>query len=167
MAASCFLMFVACLWRAPQFRSSLCCTLGRNRRCCQALSPASRHAAFSDNSSSEKGPSKLLSSRNRHHGFWGLTARPTDTNSQFRLGPNASSLFSTSSTKLDAEEFDLVIVGAGTSGIAAAKFYLDIHPRSRVAVLEKDDGPGGVWNSSKALSDRQARCMNPLFREIV
>ena len=44
---------------------------------------------------------------------------------------------------------------SGTSGIAAAKFYLDFHPNSQVAMLERDNGPGGVWNASQALSDRQ------------
>ena len=44
---------------------------------------------------------------------------------------------------------------SGISGIAAAKFYVDAHPKSPIAILEKDRCHGGVWNSSKALSDRQ------------
>ena len=33
------------------------------------------------------------------------------------------------------------------SGIAAAKFYLDIHPNCRLAILEQDHCLGGVWNA--------------------
>ena len=44
---------------------------------------------------------------------------------------------------------DLVIVGAGLSGIAAAKFYLDIHPQSRLVLLEQDSCLGGVFNSRR------------------
>ena len=34
--------------------------------------------------------------------------------------------------------YDLLVVGAGISGIAAAKFYLDIHPKCKLAILERD-----------------------------
>ena len=36
----------------------------------------------------------------------------------------------------------------GISGIAAARFYLEIHPESAVVILEQDTCPGGVWSSS-------------------
>jgi dimethylaniline monooxygenase (N-oxide forming) len=47
------------------------------------------------------------------------------------------------------QEFDVVIIGAGLSGIAAAKFYLDIHPQSRLVVLEQDSCLGGVFSSRR------------------
>ncbi|KAL8869774.1 MAG: hypothetical protein Q9174_004019, partial [Haloplaca sp. 1 TL-2023] len=44
---------------------------------------------------------------------------------------------------------DVVVVGAGISGIAAAKFYLDVHPHCKLVILEKDDSVGGVWNGAR------------------
>lgn len=37
----------------------------------------------------------------------------------------------------------------GLSGISFARFYLDIHPRTKLAILEADDCVGGVWSSCK------------------
>ncbi|KAF7952365.1 uncharacterized protein EAE97_001862 [Botrytis byssoidea] len=42
--------------------------------------------------------------------------------------------------------FDIVIIGAGISGIHAAKFYLDIHLQCRLVILDRDPCVGGVWN---------------------
>lgn len=36
----------------------------------------------------------------------------------------------------------------GISGIAAARFYLDVHPDCRLVILEKDQCLGGVWSTS-------------------
>ena len=36
------------------------------------------------------------------------------------------------------------------SGIAAARFYLDVHPLAHVVILEKDSHLGGVWSSKRA-----------------
>lgn len=44
---------------------------------------------------------------------------------------------------------DIAVIGAGISGLAAAKFYLDIHPDCKLIVLERDDSVGGVWNSRR------------------
>ena len=41
----------------------------------------------------------------------------------------------------------LTAVPPGISGIAAARFYLDIHPNCRLAILEQDNCLGGVWNA--------------------
>lgn len=38
---------------------------------------------------------------------------------------------------------------SGLYGIQAARTYLDIHPRSRMLVLESDNVIGGTWSSSK------------------
>jgi cation diffusion facilitator CzcD-associated flavoprotein CzcO len=65
----------------------------------------------------------------------------------------------------DDSQYDVVVVGAGThifalyhtsklthegiSGIAFSRFYLDVHPQARVVILEREDGPGGVWSRGK------------------
>lgn len=43
----------------------------------------------------------------------------------------------------------LTLFPAGISGIAFARFYLDIHPAARLALIEEDSCVGGVWNSSE------------------
>ena len=50
---------------------------------------------------------------------------------------------------MESTPYDVAIIGAGISGIAAAKFYLDIHPKCKLIVLEKDASVGGVWNQSR------------------
>ncbi|KAI4143389.1 MAG: hypothetical protein L6R39_004583 [Caloplaca ligustica] len=50
---------------------------------------------------------------------------------------------------MEPERFDVAVVGAGISGIAAAKFYLDVHPKCKLVILEKDKSVGGVWNSER------------------
>jgi cation diffusion facilitator CzcD-associated flavoprotein CzcO len=42
--------------------------------------------------------------------------------------------------------YDLCVIGGGTSGIASARFYLDVHPTAKVMVLERDHSVGGVWS---------------------
>ncbi|KAH8655977.1 flavin-binding monooxygenase-like protein-like protein [Tricladium varicosporioides] len=44
---------------------------------------------------------------------------------------------------------DVIVIGAGLSGIYAAKFYLDIHPNSQLIILDKDSCVGGTWNSRR------------------
>jgi dimethylaniline monooxygenase (N-oxide forming) len=46
-------------------------------------------------------------------------------------------------------EYDLCVVGSGTSGLASARFYLDVHPDAKVIVLERDHTVGGVWSLGK------------------
>ena len=41
------------------------------------------------------------------------------------------------------EHYDLVVVGAGISGLSAAHFYCEQHPRARVLVLDNHDDFGG------------------------
>ncbi|KAL9634615.1 MAG: hypothetical protein Q9204_002925 [Flavoplaca sp. TL-2023a] len=50
---------------------------------------------------------------------------------------------------MESTRYDVAIIGAGISGIAAAKFYLDIHPKCKLIILEKDASVGGVWNQSR------------------
>jgi dimethylaniline monooxygenase (N-oxide forming) len=44
---------------------------------------------------------------------------------------------------------DLVVIGGGTSGIAAARFYLEVHPEAKVTIVERDGAVGGVWSRGK------------------
>ncbi|OKL61617.1 hypothetical protein UA08_03612 [Talaromyces atroroseus] len=46
-------------------------------------------------------------------------------------------------------EVDVAVIGAGLSGIAFARFYLDIHPEARLVIFEKDAGIGGVWSAER------------------
>ncbi|KAL8692659.1 MAG: hypothetical protein Q9218_002359 [Villophora microphyllina] len=50
---------------------------------------------------------------------------------------------------MGSQTVDIAVIGAGISGIAAAKFYLDIHPDCNLTILEKDESVGGVWNSKR------------------
>ncbi|KAM3415975.1 hypothetical protein BST61_g9464 [Cercospora zeina] len=43
------------------------------------------------------------------------------------------------------EHRDLVVIGAGWAGIAAAKIYLDLHPRGNLLVLDANSAIGGTW----------------------
>ncbi|KAK4940290.1 hypothetical protein LTR10_019610 [Elasticomyces elasticus] len=45
--------------------------------------------------------------------------------------------------------YDLVVIGAGSSGVVSARFYLDVHPDAKVVVLERDNAVGGVWSSER------------------
>ena len=47
---------------------------------------------------------------------------------------------------MSTDVLDLVVIGGGTSGIAAARFYLDIHQESKVVIIERDGAVGGVWS---------------------
>lgn len=68
----------------------------------------------------------------------------------------------------DANEVDVLIIGAGKesllslssvtnarfnlgiSGVFAAKCYLDLHPESRLVILDRDSCVGGTWNSRES-----------------
>ena len=44
-----------------------------------------------------------------------------------------------------SETFDLVVIGAGWFGLAAAKVYLELHPSQNILVLESSGSCGGTW----------------------
>lgn len=46
-------------------------------------------------------------------------------------------------------ESNCLTVVIGISGLAAAKFYLDVHPDCRLIILEKEKCLGGVWSTSE------------------
>jgi len=45
------------------------------------------------------------------------------------------------------ELYEVIIIGAGISGIASARFFLDIHPKCRLIVIERDKTVGGTWSA--------------------
>lgn len=50
-------------------------------------------------------------------------------------------------------KIDLIAVGAGFSGIAAAKFYLETRPDNGLLFLEQDNCLAGLWNSRRSFED--------------
>ncbi|PQE21196.1 hypothetical protein CJF31_00012137 [Rutstroemia sp. NJR-2017a BVV2] len=65
-------------------------------------------------------------------------------------------------TKMENIEYNVVVIGAGPTGIVVARFCMDIHPTFRLVVLEQDMVVGGVWslgrfNDSCTLRDHTAK----------
>jgi spermidine dehydrogenase len=58
------------------------------------------------------------------------------------------------------EEYDLIVVGAGISGLAAAHFYRAALPRSRILILDNHDDFGGHAKRNEFLLDGQLHLMN-------
>ena len=53
-----------------------------------------------------------------------------------------------------AEEYDLIVVGAGISGLAAAHFYRAHKPASRILILDNHDDFGGHAKRNEFLLER-------------
>ncbi|KAL8864279.1 MAG: hypothetical protein Q9174_007407, partial [Haloplaca sp. 1 TL-2023] len=47
------------------------------------------------------------------------------------------------------EDVDLVVVGAGWSGLVMIKTYLDVNPNAKVVALESANSVGGVWSEER------------------
>jgi len=47
------------------------------------------------------------------------------------------------------ESFDVVVIGAGWFGLAAAKTYIQLHPEARIAVFESAESCGGTWSKNR------------------
>ena len=62
-------------------------------------------------------------------------------------------------TELD-EDYDLVVVGAGISGLSAAHFYLQARPRARILILDNHDDFGGHAKRNEFDFGAQAGLMN-------
>jgi spermidine dehydrogenase len=58
------------------------------------------------------------------------------------------------------EDYDLVVVGAGISGLSTAHFYLEAHPNARVLLLDNHDDFGGHAKRNEFEIDGQMRLLN-------
>jgi spermidine dehydrogenase len=58
------------------------------------------------------------------------------------------------------EEYDLIVVGAGISGLAAAHFYKTASPRSRILILDNHDDFGGHAKRNEFNLDGRLHLMN-------
>lgn len=48
-----------------------------------------------------------------------------------------------------AEEWDMIVVGAGWFGLGAAKVYHELHPEEKMLVLEAEGSCGGTWSEGR------------------
>jgi spermidine dehydrogenase len=62
--------------------------------------------------------------------------------------------------RLLEEEYDLVVVGAGLSGLAAARFFLDRQPAARVLLLDNHDDFGGHAKRNEFELDGRLHVLN-------
>ncbi|KAL2066717.1 hypothetical protein VTL71DRAFT_2789 [Oculimacula yallundae] len=47
------------------------------------------------------------------------------------------------------DSFDVVVIGAGWFGLAAAKTYIQLHPTARIVVFESAASCGGTWSQAR------------------
>lgn len=59
-----------------------------------------------------------------------------------------------------AEQYDLVVVGAGISGLSAAHFYLAHSPSARILILDNHDDFGGHARRNEFMLDGRLQIMN-------
>ncbi len=79
-------------------------------------------------------PPALAGLRGSHDGSWEVAHEMRDGKSWDDLGPEANT----------GESYDLVVVGGGISGLAAAYFYRkQVGPQARILVLDNHDDFGG------------------------
>ena len=58
------------------------------------------------------------------------------------------------------EQYDLVVVGGGISGLSAACFYLDARPNARILILENHDDFGGHAKRNEFQLDGRMQLLN-------
>ncbi|CAN9079331.1 unnamed protein product [Alternaria sp. RS040] len=58
---------------------------------------------------------------------------------------------------------DVVVVGAGWSGLIAAKTYLDLAPETDLQIVDSERSIGGVWCTDRLYPDLYAQVSHPLF----
>jgi spermidine dehydrogenase len=63
-------------------------------------------------------------------------------------------------TQDTAEEYDLIVVGAGLSGLAAAHFYREHKPASRILILDNHDDFGGHAKRNEFLLSGRLNLLN-------
>ncbi|GAB1319306.1 Indole-3-pyruvate monooxygenase YUCCA2 [Madurella fahalii] len=61
------------------------------------------------------------------------------------------------------ETFDLVVIGAGVSGLASAKTFHQLEPQKSLAVLESSSTVGGVWASERLYPELRTNNMLGTF----
>ena len=52
-------------------------------------------------------------------------------------------------------KYDVIIVGAGISGLAAAYYMSKHHPNKKIAILEARENIGGTWDYFKVSNSMQ------------
>ena len=62
--------------------------------------------------------------------------------------------------KETGEDYDLIVVGAGISGLAAARFYSDAHPGARILILDNHDDFGGHAKRNEFHLDGKLHLLN-------
>ncbi len=90
-------------------------------------------AAETDDQSPQKYPPGLTGMRGNHPGSFDV-AHPLALEGRRDWG---------AVHRVDADIYDLVVVGAGLSGLSAAYFYQRAHPQARILLLDNHDDFGG------------------------
>ncbi|KJK77031.1 hypothetical protein H634G_07607 [Metarhizium anisopliae BRIP 53293] len=47
------------------------------------------------------------------------------------------------------QDYDVIVIGAGWYGLAAARTYIELHPHEKIAILEADSTCGGTWSRDR------------------
>lgn len=76
-------------------------------------------------------PPALTGLRGNHDGAWEIA----------HLAARSGQTFA--AVDEDSNDYDLIVVGAGLSGLAAAYFYRESHPEARILILDNHDDFGG------------------------
>ncbi|GKT65221.1 flavin-binding monooxygenase-like family protein [Colletotrichum tofieldiae] len=61
-------------------------------------------------------------------------------------------------------ERDVVVVGAGWTGLISAKTYLDLAPETDLLIVDGGKSVGGVWSKERIYPDLYAQVSHPLFQ---
>ncbi|CAG8974256.1 hypothetical protein HYALB_00009745 [Hymenoscyphus albidus] len=61
------------------------------------------------------------------------------------------------------EEYDLIIIGAGPSGLPLAKTHLQLSPNSALLILEAQQSVGGTWAKERTYPGLISNNLHPLF----
>ncbi|KAH8729899.1 putative dimethylaniline monooxygenase [Ilyonectria robusta] len=48
-----------------------------------------------------------------------------------------------------SDSYDLIVIGAGWYGLAAAKTYIELHPEEKILVIEAENSCGGTWSKDR------------------
>ena len=78
-------------------------------------------------------PPSKMGMRGNHDGSWEVAHSLISSPNYFKVGQG----------KRDKESYDLLVVGGGISGLAAAYFYQKSQPDARILILENHDDFGG------------------------